>query len=645
MRGNTARATIEFGRLLLGTCRVEADVEPDFVTSSSATRARRKNIHFSHAVSATIEFEVNGSVHGNGDSSAMIFMASPASSGPSSSSSSASLSSSAPWSSSSSRSKVRTAQKPWHSSSSSSPTIAQASSCHVSYWHSRMEDDQSTDSCFLASLGKADVARAIVRPSTRSKGNVFSGAFLFGWGECVKVISHLSRAGGCDVEGASGEQGSEGGLSKDSMLGGAGSGANSYSGAERRLLRRKRLEGRRSPSLSFSWRARAMTGDQQSDEQQSSLLRTRGTLSWPLWRAMAMSSDQQSDERQSDAASRPLRRAMAMAADQQSDERQSEILPRRGTFPCPVWSAEAIAVQQCDERESDTLPTRVPQLFTVDDAAFASSTAVFARQGAQWQQRRAASEKSSFAHRATRMAPPSVGQLVCHPLALLHYVPKNAALFLAGAFAGAFAKTLTAPLDRVKLLLQVQSIPRTPGIAVGKNLGFLEALAQIRGEGGLAGYWKGNVPQVIRVVPYSAVQLCAYETFKRLFKGRSKELCVPGRLVAGACAGMTSTLRAGRYQRLSTPEKKNRVAKEKPAMATSAKDELALEAKRVQLEGRMRKEEEEEMKKEGIADSKRIAAEQTADVEDRFEALSTLQSPHSNELVTLKEMTPKSANG
>lgn len=49
--------------------------------------------------------------------------------------------------------------------------------------------------------------------------------------------------------------------------------------------------------------------------------------------------------------------------------------------------------------------------------------------------------------------------------------------------------------------------------------------------------------QVVRVLPYSAAQLYFYEFFKgRFHKDKERDLSVPRRLAAGACAGMCSTL-------------------------------------------------------------------------------------------------------
>ncbi|KAF6153618.1 hypothetical protein GIB67_027485 [Kingdonia uniflora] len=138
---------------------------------------------------------------------------------------------------------------------------------------------------------------------------------------------------------------------------------------------------------------------------------------------------------------------------------------------------------------------------------------------------------------------PSFEQLLKHPLALLALVPKDAALFVAGAVAGAAAKTFTAPLDRVKLLMQTHGL-RAGQESAKKGIGFVESITLIGREEGLKGFWKGNLPQVIRIIPYSAVQLFAYEAYKKLFKDITgdKELSIVGRLAAGAFAGMTSTL-------------------------------------------------------------------------------------------------------
>ncbi|KAD3067627.1 hypothetical protein E3N88_35507 [Mikania micrantha] len=135
---------------------------------------------------------------------------------------------------------------------------------------------------------------------------------------------------------------------------------------------------------------------------------------------------------------------------------------------------------------------------------------------------------------------PTAAQILKHPLAVVALVPKDAALFAAGAVAGAAAKTVTAPFDRIKLIMQTHGL-RAGQESAKKTIGFIEAVISVAKESGVKGYWKGNLAQVIRILPYSAVQLFAYESYKKLYRGKDDELSVIGRLAAGASAGMTST--------------------------------------------------------------------------------------------------------
>ncbi|KAK4253260.1 hypothetical protein QN277_010585 [Acacia crassicarpa] len=135
---------------------------------------------------------------------------------------------------------------------------------------------------------------------------------------------------------------------------------------------------------------------------------------------------------------------------------------------------------------------------------------------------------------------PTLPQLLKHPLAVVAFVPKDAALFFAGAIAGAASKTVTAPLDRIKFLMQTHGA-RVAQESAKKALGFIEAITVIGKEEGIKGYWKGSLPQVLWIIPYSAVQLFAYENYQKIFRGKNAEISVFGRLAAGAFAGMTST--------------------------------------------------------------------------------------------------------
>ena len=92
------------------------------------------------------------------------------------------------------------------------------------------------------------------------------------------------------------------------------------------------------------------------------------------------------------------------------------------------------------------------------------------------------------------------------PLALLSLIPRPAVLFTAGAVSGAIGKTITAPLDRVKLLLQTSGGLQQGAVkqAVRKG-GVWQALVAIGRTEGIKGYWKGNLPQVGHAGTYFAL--------------------------------------------------------------------------------------------------------------------------------------------
>jgi len=129
-------------------------------------------------------------------------------------------------------------------------------------------------------------------------------------------------------------------------------------------------------------------------------------------------------------------------------------------------------------------------------------------------------------------------------LALVAQIPKPAYFFAAGAIAGAIGKTVTAPLDRVKVLLQVKGgYSGSLVTQAANNGGFFPAMKAIFKEEGLRSFWKGNVPQVLRVLPYSALNLYGYEKFKEALNCHEGDKWqVPKRLAAGAAAGMLATV-------------------------------------------------------------------------------------------------------
>ncbi|KIJ49521.1 hypothetical protein M422DRAFT_225317 [Sphaerobolus stellatus SS14] len=114
--------------------------------------------------------------------------------------------------------------------------------------------------------------------------------------------------------------------------------------------------------------------------------------------------------------------------------------------------------------------------------------------------------------------------------------PQISAYFIAGGIAGAASRTVVSPLERLKIIQQVQ--PRTDN---AQYRGVWRSLVRMWREEGYRGFMRGNGINCLRIVPYSAVQFTTYEQLKKLFTNKgTRPLDTPTRLLAGALAGITS---------------------------------------------------------------------------------------------------------
>ncbi|XP_025425812.1 calcium-binding mitochondrial carrier protein SCaMC-2-like isoform X1 [Sipha flava] len=100
---------------------------------------------------------------------------------------------------------------------------------------------------------------------------------------------------------------------------------------------------------------------------------------------------------------------------------------------------------------------------------------------------------------------------------------------VSGGVAGAVSRTFTAPLDRLKVFLQVYGNQHSNITTCFKNM---------LKEGGKRGMWRGNGINVLKIAPESAFKFMAYEQAKRLIRGsRTKDLTIFERFMAGSLAG------------------------------------------------------------------------------------------------------------
>merc|ERR1711887_245849 len=90
--------------------------------------------------------------------------------------------------------------------------------------------------------------------------------------------------------------------------------------------------------------------------------------------------------------------------------------------------------------------------------------------------------------------------------------------FLAGGISGAIAKTCTAPIERVKLIIQTQDAnPKIISGEVPRYTGIVNCFTRVSAEQGISAFWRGNFVNVLRYFPTQAFNFAFKDTIKAMF--------------------------------------------------------------------------------------------------------------------------------
>lgn len=95
--------------------------------------------------------------------------------------------------------------------------------------------------------------------------------------------------------------------------------------------------------------------------------------------------------------------------------------------------------------------------------------------------------------------------------------------FLAGGVSGAVAKTCTAPIERVKLLIQTQDAnPKIISGEVARYTGIVDCFSRVAKEQGVGAFWRGNMTNIIRYFPTQAFNFAFKDGIKAMFPKADK---------------------------------------------------------------------------------------------------------------------------
>lgn len=115
--------------------------------------------------------------------------------------------------------------------------------------------------------------------------------------------------------------------------------------------------------------------------------------------------------------------------------------------------------------------------------------------------------------------------------------------FLIGGVSAAVSKTVVAPIERVKLLLQVQDA--NPNIPVEERYnGIGDCFKRVVAEQGVGALWRGNLANVVRYFPTQALNFACKDFYKKTLNPYNPKkqpgMFFLGNMASGGAAGATS---------------------------------------------------------------------------------------------------------
>jgi Mitochondrial carrier protein len=171
-------------------------------------------------------------------------------------------------------------------------------------------------------------------------------------------------------------------------------------------------------------------------------------------------------------------------------------LERRNTMPQELEDPEDMTIGEAEAEMFDDA-----RRHSLESSAITGSLDQAQQQQQQQQQQIQEEEETSITRRL---------QSLTTREAVSQNVPKEIRNILAGGIAGMIAKSVVAPVERIKILYQVTAtefqLRKLPEVA--RNI--------VKNEGASA-MWKGNTATLLRVFPYSGIQFMVFDRLKTHF--------------------------------------------------------------------------------------------------------------------------------